>query len=64
MFSPHAIIAAFESAGLTWGGTFTNKDNVHVQLPAAATHANDSVTSGAPSAAQVEACEAEHPNGH
>ena len=59
----NAIIAAFESAGLTWGGTFTKADNVHFQLPGAKS-TNGIITSGAPSAAQVAACEAEHPNGH
>jgi RHS repeat-associated protein len=67
------IIAAMEGAGLTWGGVFTklvngqvvpSPDNVHFQLPGAVAHANGTVTSGAPSAAQVAACQAAHPLGH
>jgi RHS repeat-associated protein len=57
------IIAAMESVGLTWGGTFSRTDNVHFQLPGAVV-SNGVVYSGKPSPAQVAACQAEHPNGH
>jgi len=59
------IIAAMESAGLTWGGTFTSPrpDNVHFQLPPSVT-SSKGISSGAPSPFQVAACQAEHPLGH
>jgi len=58
------IIAAMEEVGLTWGGTWSSPDNVHFQLPPNVIHSNGTVTSGAPSPAQVAACQAEHPLGH
>lgn len=49
-----AIKAAFEGAGLTWGGTFGHPDRPHFQLPAANHN---------PSAEQIAACDREHPGG-
>jgi hypothetical protein len=49
-----AIKAAFEAAGLTWGGTFTRPDRPHFQLP----HAGQN-----PTANQIANCAQEHPGG-
>jgi len=47
-----AIVNAMTGEGLTWGGTFRQKDPVHFQ---------DAPAGTTPSAAQVAACAKEHP---
>jgi hypothetical protein len=59
----NTIIEIMETAGFTWGGSFTvpKPDDVHFQLSPGRSRVNGGLSSGLPDPTQVQNCENEHP---